>query len=204
MEFVACSVWNKRRRYDFDGSLLAKASSQRPHAARWAELWLYRLPPNAHANYVFSRIGYSRVYHQEQCPEVRHHLPFGHELPAPPMIAEIVACGTCAPARPASIAELDFLTTHRFEVTKHFAAICADADALVELLTERRRPVSAGQMAGLNASALSSAGQALPWLSEQLLSAAAAIDSALAAAYAVNLTPSSSSSASSSSAARSR
>jgi len=179
MEFVPCSVWNKRRRYDFDGHLLATASSQRPHVARWAELCLYALPPNTHANYVFSRVGYSRVYHQEQCPEVTHHLPFGHELSYTPVATEIIPCGSCAPIRPRQITDLDFLTTHRFELTRPFAAICTDADAVVATLAEPKRRAPAHPAGPIT----------LPWLSEQLLSDAAALDPALAAAYAIDLTP---------------
>jgi hypothetical protein len=188
MEYVASSVWNKRRRYDFDGALLARASSQRAHAARWAELRLYALPPNAHANYVFSRVGFSRVYHQDQCPEVRHRLPFGHEMSTtiePDALAEKIPCPVCAPARPAALpgGGADFLTTHRFEVTKHFAAVCSDAAALIEVLSERRR--THGQALAPEQPPV------LPWLSEQLISAAAVVDPALASAYAVNLTPAS-------------
>lgn len=68
-EFV---VQDGFRRITFNGDLLARASSERPHPRRWTDLTLYRTDGGT---YILEKTGSSRVTHIRDCPEVVEDLP---------------------------------------------------------------------------------------------------------------------------------
>lgn len=185
MQFAEHEVLRKSGRLRFSGVLLASVSSRRPMASRWAELALYRLGTvdgriSHDPSFVLTRVGHSRVYHQDVCPEISHHLPFGHELVEQVDVSELVPCQTCAPSRVKAFDEPDFASTHRFEITKYNASVCRDVDdLLVRLMPPPRRTMPPPRRASVGESPGPDAAS-LPWLSMNLLTAAAEGDHEIA------------------------
>jgi hypothetical protein len=165
-------VRNSNQIIRFDGVLLAAVTSARPHAPRYTVLELYGLG-GVSPSHVLHRVGHSLVFHTSDCPQaIRTKLPYGHEIDQVdmPLLDQLFPCQFCAPSlrNPHPMAP-DFLTIHKFEVPRHYAAVISDAHALVTMLTTPDAP-----MAG--------------WLSTQLLNVAATKDRMLAEAFAIDLT----------------
>jgi hypothetical protein len=185
LEVVPRLVTNRNQRISFVGTRLAAVSARRSYAPRWAELELFRVwdrdgvSPCPSPAFVFTRIGRSRVYHVDHCPDAPSRLPFGHELAEPIELAELSPCPACSPSPPPDADRHDFRTTHRFEITRHRAVVCSDAVALAGELSPPSRVSPAPPMR------LSE----LPWLSARLLSLAAVHDDYLAAEFRVRPSP---------------
>jgi hypothetical protein len=116
------------RTIQFEGELLAQASSHRVGADRWVDLALYRT--NA-GSYVVSRIGQSVLYHAEGCPVVRK----GRHVSA--QVATLTAnsrpCPVCKPKT-----DVDFANEVIYpERPLYFARVCQDADGVLESLSKR-------------------------------------------------------------------
>lgn len=56
------------RTYKFSGSMLSKSSSETPEKDRWVEFELYKTEDKE--VYIVSRVGHSRIYHNEDCDVV--------------------------------------------------------------------------------------------------------------------------------------
>lgn len=83
------TVRNRDRYLDFDGTLLAQSSSEERNAERWVEFSLFR---TLGREYVISRVGHSRVYHAQQCDQIKDaRLPFA----SPPEDGR--PCVSCSP-----------------------------------------------------------------------------------------------------------
>jgi len=165
----------------FQGTLLATASSERPVSPRFVELTLFALPSPPPA-YVLSRVQYSRVFHVQTCEQaLRNHLPLGVDSPARGLdLTSLSPCVYCNPG-PYLPTDPDFKTTHRFEVPRHFGAIIdTPAHLLSALAHPSTRPSRAHTLTP-------SANNQLPWLSRQLVDAAAPRDPALQAAYNISI-----------------
>jgi hypothetical protein len=161
----------------FQGTLLASASSERPVSPRYVTLTLFSLPSPPPA-YVLSRVQYSRVFHVQTCEQaIRNHLPLGVDSAARNLpLTSLSPCQYCNPG-PANPEAPDFKTTHRFEVPRHFGAIIDTPGHLLSALAHpSTRPSRAHTLEPPH-------NNQLPWLSRQLVDAAAPLDPALQAAY---------------------
>lgn len=165
----------------FSGTLLATASSMRPVSPRYVELSLYALPSPPPA-YVLSRVQYSRVFHVSTCEQaLRNHLPLGVDPAARNLpLTELSPCAYCNPT-PSAPGAPDFRTTHRFEIPRHFGAIIdTPAHLLSALAHPSTRPSRAHTLSP-------PPNNQLPWLSRQLVDAAAPLDPALQSAYNISI-----------------
>lgn len=109
----------------FNGALLAHASSRKPHAERWVEFDLYRTAGGA---YVVSRVGYSRLFHAKGCSVVRP----GRHSPAPvaALAEDATPCSLCAPD--ISVDRANEIVYP--ELPLHWAQACTTPEAAVEAL----------------------------------------------------------------------
>jgi len=82
-------VIDGKRRYIFDGELLAEATSRNPTSVRWVEMQLYRA---ASGEYILARVGRSIVYHDPTCAVVQKS-----ELEIAPRPENGVQCEICVP-----------------------------------------------------------------------------------------------------------
>lgn len=85
-------VFDGDRVFQFEGTLLAHASSYRADSERWVEFDIYRTPAGA---YIISRVGYSVLYHDKSCQVVRR----GRHEPAQvaTLSSDSRPCELCAP-----------------------------------------------------------------------------------------------------------
>lgn len=160
--YVPCEVRDGGRRITFEGVLLARVSSERPHAPRWTVMEIYR---QARGMYVIHRIGESKVYHSADCSfAAANKLQYGHELKGGPpnteKLGNLSSCVQCNP-RPSDPPE-----TLRFERERHWSGVAETSDAAVDML--HRTDKSARQ---------------LPWIAANLLSEASIKDPSLASSY---------------------
>lgn len=109
----------------FEGELLAHASSYRPEADRWVEFDLYRTNAGV---YVVSRVGYSNLYHAATCSVVRR----GRHTPSP--VATLTetskACTMCNPH--ASVDQANELIYPEKPI--YWAQVCQNAAGVLESL----------------------------------------------------------------------
>jgi hypothetical protein len=82
-----------RRIYEFDGDVLATASSERPGAARWSELVVYR---DVDGHLYLHKIGHTAVAHDPSCWRVRPDMPTWLEAGEEGRVRR-VACPECRP-----------------------------------------------------------------------------------------------------------
>lgn len=86
------AVKDGERTLQFNGTLLAKSTSERNGAYRWIEFELYRTESGS---YILSRTGVSLIYHGAACPLVsRYKLT---EAPITDLQAAAVQCEECNP-----------------------------------------------------------------------------------------------------------
>lgn len=112
-------VLNGGRTTVFDGTRLASSSSRRHDSLRWVEFNLYL---TAGGQYVFERVGRSRVYHGLDCAVVRRNkLKFDPTAPAPEEWH--VSCDECRPS------PVDDLIVER---PRHYALVSEAPDAIIE------------------------------------------------------------------------
>lgn len=162
-EDAPIEVRNGGRKLSFTGRLLSRVSSERPTAARWTVMELFR---TQNGLYVVHRVGVSRVFHTSDCTLAQsNRLPYGHEMPGGTPSAEAVANYTpCRDCRPLSS---DPSETLRFEKERHWAGVAQTAEAAVDMLHRNDN----GQ-------------RSLPWIAANLLNEASRVDSPIASAYA--------------------
>jgi hypothetical protein len=161
-EYTACEVRDGGRRITFEGLLLARVSSERPHAPRWTVMELYR---QVRGMYVVHRIGESKVYHTSDCSFAQaNKLHYGHELldgpPTVERLGNLSSCSQCLP-KPTDPPE-----TLRFERQRHWSGVAKTSDAVVDMLHRT-----------------DNGGRQLPWIAANLLSEASIRDASLAQSY---------------------
>lgn len=120
-------VFDGDRVFQFDGALLAHASSYRADSNRWVEFDIYR---TAAGSYVVARVGYSVLYHREGCQVVRR----GRHEPA--QVATLgkdsKPCELCEPD-----ANLDAPNALIYpEKPLHWAQVCSSPDAVISILSK--------------------------------------------------------------------
>lgn len=155
-------VKNGGRKVAFNGRLLSRVSSERPHAPRWTVMELYR---TTRGMYVVHRVGLSKVYHTPDCSLADiNRLPYGHELPGgAPSSEKMKSLAPCADCRPLST---DPSMQLRFERERHWSGVADNASAAVDMLyrTDNGK-------------------RSMPWIAASLIAEAAVYDNELARAY---------------------
>jgi len=86
------SVKDGDRTLQFNGTLLAKSTSERRGAHRWIEFELYKTESGS---YILSRIGVSLMFHGAACSLVSKYKLT--EAPAEDLLRRAVACEECQP-----------------------------------------------------------------------------------------------------------
>lgn len=86
------SIKDRNRTLQFNGSLLAKSTSESDKSTRWIEFELYKTESGS---YILSRVGVSLVFHGAACPLVsRYSLQEAHSDKLEPYA---VPCYDCDP-----------------------------------------------------------------------------------------------------------
>lgn len=80
------------RTLQFNGTLLAKSTSERRGAYRWIEFELYRTESGS---YILSRVGVSLIYHGAACSIVSKYRL--NESPSENLLNKAVPCEECQP-----------------------------------------------------------------------------------------------------------
>lgn len=109
------------RTLQFNGSLLAKSSSERRGSQRWIEFELYRTESGS---YVLSRVGVSLIFHGAACRLVsRYNLD---EKPSEELLVRSTPCEDCAPDN-----SLDFVFPEKY---RYWAQVSDKPDAVLDAL----------------------------------------------------------------------
>lgn len=115
------------RTYRFNGQHLASSSSETPEKDRWVEFELYKTDDRE--VYIVSRIGYSRIYHGEDCEVVtRNRLSAVDPLTLVDKVYK--PCHLCKPT---------FMDPRGVypEVPRYHAQVCDTSDQVVNHLKKR-------------------------------------------------------------------
>lgn len=113
------------RTYEFDGTLIASSTSQRPDSYRWVDFNLY---VTVGGHYVLERIGQSDIFHKNiGCSVVdRNKLKF---LPGDVLEDHHVPCEECIPDEYTDIIII--------EKPRFYALVSEQPDAILEALHKR-------------------------------------------------------------------
>lgn len=115
------SVKDGDRTLQFNGTLLAKSTSERRGAYRWIEFELYRTESGS---YILSRIGVSLIFHGAACPIVsRYKLT---EAPGYELNIRAYPCEECNPEK-----TLDLVFPEKY---RHWALVTENPDAVLGAL----------------------------------------------------------------------
>ena len=115
------SVKDGDRTLQFNGTLLAKSSSERRGAYRWIEFELYKTESGS---YILSRVGVSLVFHGAACALVKR---YGLQEKSNSVLEEdAIPCEECQPD--------DMLDLVFPEKYRNWAQISEKADAVLEAL----------------------------------------------------------------------
>lgn len=115
------------RIYRFSGHQLSKSTSETPDKDRWVEFELYKT--NGREVYIVSRVGYSRIYHGEDCEVVtRNRLSAVDPLSLNDKVYK--PCHLCKPTF------MDIRGVYP-EVPRYHAQVCDTADQVVNHLKKR-------------------------------------------------------------------
>lgn len=87
----AYSVRDQLRTLEFDGTLLARATTESPHSPRWTEIEIYK---TVGGNYVVHRVGVSLVYHDADAS-----CATGDEMTVGELGEDAEPCKFCDPGR---------------------------------------------------------------------------------------------------------
>lgn len=108
----------------FDGTLLATSSSRETGKPRWIEFDLYRTNKN---QYVISRVGVSKVFHDSECFTVsRNKLS---PVDGMTLDMDYIPCRRCNPSR-------SYVDGVFPETPRHAAWVCTDAIGVVGSLMQ--------------------------------------------------------------------
>jgi len=115
------SVKDGDRTLQFNGTLLAKSTSERRGANRWIEFELYKTESGS---YILSRIGVSLMFHGAACSLVSKYKLT--EAPAHDLPRRAVACEECQPDD-----SLDLVFPEKY---RHWAQVSDQPEAVLDAL----------------------------------------------------------------------
>ena len=144
------------RQISFEGTLLAKVSSERPGTSRWTEMRLFK---TAGGSYVLEKVGRSVMTHMPGCPRIIGRIPRFQEAHPGEEPENGFWFDDCVPE------EYDF-TQLLSEEDRFWAVIADQPDRVVEALYRKKE-----------------GSRYLPRISLDLLEQAAAVDPLLGDAY---------------------
>lgn len=105
----------------FNGTLLAKSTSERKGAQRWIEFELYRTDSGS---FILSRVGVSLIFHGAACPMVvKYRLT---ESPNYDLDSRAVPCEECEPGF-----DVDLVFPEKY---RHWAMVTEDPEEVLDAL----------------------------------------------------------------------
>lgn len=155
------SVKDGDRVLQFNGTLLAKSTSQRSGAFRWIEFELYKTESGS---YILSRVGVSLIYHGAACSIVSKYKL--NEAPANNLLLNSVPCQECQPDE-----SLDLIFPEKY---RYWAQVSDHPEAVLDSLYKYDE---------------SNGAYYLTSVAQRLLKQAAKVDSGIAQVYNVEIIP---------------
>lgn len=155
------SVRDGDRTLQFNGTLLAKSTSERRGAYRWIEFELYKTESGA---YILSRVGVSLIFHGAACSLVSKYKLT--EAPSHELKIGAVPCEECQPDD-----SLDLIFPEKY---RYWAQVSDQADAVLDALYKYDNENGAYYLTGV---------------AQRLLKQAAKVDSGVASVYNVEIIP---------------
>lgn len=149
------------RTLQFEGSLLAKSTSERPDAYRWIEFELYKTESGS---YVLSRIGVSLIFHGAACPMVKKYKL--SESPAAELNQKASPCSECSPDY-----SLDLVFPEKY---RFWATVTTDPSSILDSLYKYDEAADNFYLTSV---------------AQRLVAQASKVDSALADVYNVEIIP---------------
>ena len=155
------SVRDGDRTLQFNGTLLAKSTSERRGAYRWIEFELYKTESGA---YILSRVGVSLIFHGATCSLVSKYKLT--EAPSQELRSGAVPCEECQPDD-----SLDLVFPEKY---RHWAMVTDYADGVLDALYQYDQKTGA---------------EYLTSVAQRLLQQAAKVDIEIAEAYNLEVIP---------------
>lgn len=155
------SVRDGDRVLQFNGSLLAKSTSERRDAFRWIEFELYKTESGS---YILSRVGVSLIFHGAACPMVKKYKLA--ETPSADLSHKAVPCADCSPDF-----SLDLIFPEKY---RHWAMVTTDPSAILDSLYKYDEETDNFYLTSV---------------AQRLLSQAAKVDSGISDVYTVEIIP---------------
>lgn len=149
------------RTLQFNGTLLAKSTSERRGAYRWIEFKLYKTESGS---YILSRVGVSLIYHGAVCSIVNKYKLT--EAPTKELSTAAVPCEECGPD-----SSLDLVFPEKY---RYWAQVSDQPDAVIDSLYKYDE---------------SNGAYYLTSVAQRLLQQAAKVDSDIADVYNVQVIP---------------
>ena len=149
------------RTLQFNGTLLAKSTSERRGAYRWIEFELYKTESGA---YILSRVGVSLIFHGAACSLVSKYKLT--EAPTEDLPRRAIPCEDCQPDD-----SLDLVFPEKY---RNWAQVSDQPDAVLDALYKYDNENGAYYLTSV---------------AQRLLQQAAKVDSALASVYNVEIIP---------------
>lgn len=154
------SVKDGDRTLQFNGTLLAKSTSERRGAYRWIEFELYRTESGS---YILSRIGVSLIFHGAACSLVHRYKL--NESPSHELDINAIPCEECQPDR-----SLDFVFPEKY---RYWAQVSNNPAAVLDALYKQNN----------------SGAYYLTSVADRLLREAAKVDIGIADVYTLEIVP---------------
>jgi hypothetical protein len=155
------SVKDGDRTLQFNGTLLAKSSSERRGAYRWIEFELYRTESGS---FILSRIGVSLIFHGAACPLVtKYKLSDAHNYE---LRENATPCPECSPDF-----SLDFVFPEKY---RYWAQVSDEPRAVLDALYKHDENNGVYYLTSV---------------AQRLLTAASKVDSDIANVYTVEIVP---------------
>ena len=149
------------RTLQFEGTLLAKSTSERRDAYRWIEFELYKTESGS---YVLSRIGVSLIFHGAACPMVKKYKL--SEAIASELNQKASPCIECAPDH-----SLDLVFPEKY---RFWAMVTTDPSAILDSLYKYDEDTDNFYLTSV---------------AQRLIAQASKVDSAIADVYNVEIIP---------------
>jgi hypothetical protein len=149
------------RTLQFNGTLLAKSTSERRGAYRWIEFELYKTESGS---YILSRVGVSLIFHGAACDLVSKYKL--NESASSNLSKNAVPCEECQPDR-----SLDLVFPEKY---RHWAQVSDMPETVVDALYKYDEKTGSYYLTSV---------------AERLLQQAAKVDSKIAEAYNVQVIP---------------
>jgi hypothetical protein len=141
----------------FDGALLASSSSRENRSQRWIEFNLYK---TIGGSYVIAREGVSKIYHGHGCDVITRNSLV--DAPRSSLAPDMVPCRLCRP----DLSNMPMIYPER---SRYWAQVCDSPRSVVESLYRRDE----------------TGAHYLTIVAEELLAAAARVDTGIADAFLV-------------------